>query len=514
MRNPDIHRSWAIRKIPLIVTLCLVLIASLLFIISSSDDEAGPQPIAPADSYWLVKQWEIRVHEVFVKFQLKVSDLHSLSVADLVKRSAKAGRLPAPAVVVLPAGWSLFDSPRGPTIRGLRRSLDSCWPEIRYLVTMYLLALHDEELPAILVDRFAAEQDVDVKIRIMRVLGETAYRPALTILADQVNSPRNRMTQEAKSSLVKFGEHATAAVINSLSNALNASSRAERISFLLKLEDNGKLDVLIPILNSMSEHNAVRSAACAVLAHFRYAEAISHMVAILAENGIRRTDLSLPVKKALQEFGEPGVQAILARIEQAEHAEYRANLIWALMRPHAESAIPVLTKCLQDKNVRVREHAIIALQQVEGVGSAHKLLPFLDDQGTRGVALLALSKLAKRSFGKDTDVCKRWWKAHLEQQTEKGHLRQLVGAIVRRANNNETQHFEALLDTSYKGQSSKLIEMIKESEMLSNYGERFRKLSDSTARLNYHDITKGCYFQIDVAKEDSKWKVTRIWFCR
>ncbi len=369
-----------------------------------------------------IGQWETRLHEVFVKSRLKMSDLHRLSVADLTTQDGEEERifeLPDPVRVVLPLGSNLFDSPPRTTIRALRRSLDSPWPEVRYLSMMYLLALHDEELPAICVRRFADEENIDVRIRMIRAFGETSYQPALHILTSLLNSPRDRQTQEAESALIKFGKHATSAVVDSLSGAPDDYTRAQRLRFVLKLKDNGKLGILIPILKNSAEADDVRSAACGVLAHFKYAETIPYLIAILAENRIRYTNLCLADKDALQKFGEPGVQAIVAGIEQSEDAEHRANLIWGLMRPNARGAIPVLTKCLQDKDVNVQRHAITALQQVEGVGSAAKLLPFLDVKPTSGSALLALEKLAKRSFHNDTAACKKWWaQNHSERRTE------------------------------------------------------------------------------------------------
>jgi hypothetical protein len=93
-------------------------------------------------------------------------------------------------------------------------------------------------------------------------------------------------------------------------------------------------------------------------------------------------------------------------------------------------------------------------------------------------------------------------------------LSQLVTEIVRKANAGDTQYFEALLDEPYKGQSAELIEMIKRSEMELNFRQRFEEKSDTTGRLNYHFLEKGCHFQIDLVLDGGTWTVDRIWFCR
>lgn len=91
---------------------------------------------------------------------------------------------------------------------------------------------------------------------------------------------------------------------------------------------------------------------------------------------------------------------------------------------------------------------------------------------------------------------------------------QVVKEIVRRANANDTQYIEALLDHPYKNQAAYVIEMIKRSDMLSNYKQRLKPLSDTTARLDYHYLEKGCYFQIDLTRQNANWKVSRIWLCK
>lgn len=100
------------------------------------------------------------------------------------------------------------------------------------------------------------------------------------------------------------------------------------------------------------------------------------------------------------------------------------------------------------------------------------------------------------------------------ESANSGSIDQVVREIVDRANSNDTQYFERVLDKPYKGQEEKLIGMIKRSEMLTNYKERLEMRSDVTARLNYHYLEKGCHFQVDLARENGTWIIKRIWFCR
>ncbi|MFH2045723.1 MAG: hypothetical protein ABIK92_11320 [Pseudomonadota bacterium] len=100
------------------------------------------------------------------------------------------------------------------------------------------------------------------------------------------------------------------------------------------------------------------------------------------------------------------------------------------------------------------------------------------------------------------------------KETKSRNLDELVLYIVQKANENDTKYFEKYLDESYKGQSSKLIGMIKKSEMLSNYKKHFSETLQNTANLNYHYLKKGCHFQIDLIKNNDGWKINRIWFCR
>ncbi len=63
-------------------------------------------------------------------------------------------------------------------------------------------------------------------------------------------------------------------------------------------------------------------------------------------------------------------------------------------------------------------------------------------------------------------------------------------------------------------QESNLVAMIRRSGMSTNYVSRCSLNTNGTGRLDYHDLERGCHFQIDLAKTNDTWAVKRIWFCR
>ena len=94
-----------------------------------------------------------------------------------------------------------------------------------------------------------------------------------------------------------------------------------------------------------------------------------------------------------------------------------------------------------------------------------------------------------------------------------GTVDELVAEIVQHAAADDMAFFSAYLDESSKGQAAQLIQQIKASGMADNFKSRL-ETSDTEGRLNYHDLKRGCHFQIDLAKQDGAWSIKRIWFCR
>jgi len=70
------------------------------------------------------------------------------------------------------------------------------------------------------------------------------------------------------------------------------------------------------------------------------------------------------------------------------------------------------------------------------------------------------------------------------------------------------------MDASAKGQAQRMLEQIKASGMATNFTSQLEDLSETKARLNYHELEKGCHFQVDLEKRDGLWIIRRIWFCR
>ena len=367
------------------------------------------------DACTQVDQWERTMHQLFLSREMKMYELDSLNPARLAQEQAPP---PSPHKItdLYHLSLSPFAAPCDAITKQLRTKLNSQWREIRYLTVLYLQVYDDKSVYPLLFARLKEEPDEDVKLRVLRTLTELQYEPAAFYIADEAGKPLGRMSQAAEIALKAFGKVGTAALVSSLPHTVDPDTLRRRIRFMLQLPADDSLSKLIPYLTNASEHDDVRSAACEVLRHFARNEILPALVAILAEKRIRSTNLCLAAKEALQQLRDDGVTAIIRGIENPVSEEHRANLIWALMRPKAEAAIPVLTLCLDDDDPDVRRHAITALQEVEGYPAAVKLLRFLDDKEMQSSALLALEKLAKRSFAQDIDACRAWWLRELKDE--------------------------------------------------------------------------------------------------
>lgn len=89
----------------------------------------------------------------------------------------------------------------------------------------------------------------------------------------------------------------------------------------------------------------------------------------------------------------------------------------------------------------------------------------------------------------------------------------LVAEIVSRAKANDERFFNRYLDESFKGQAARLITMINASGMATNFNAR-TTVNGNHASMDYHDLSKGCHFQVELEKQGSDWTIKRIFFCR
>jgi hypothetical protein len=55
--------------------------------------------------------------------------------------------------------------------------------------------------------------------------------------------------------------------------------------------------------------------------------------------------------------------------------------------------------------------------------------------------------------------------------------------------------------------------MINASGMTNNFNAR-TTVNGAEARMDYHDLSTGCHFQIDLQKQGGDWTIKRICFCR
>ena len=91
---------------------------------------------------------------------------------------------------------------------------------------------------------------------------------------------------------------------------------------------------------------------------------------------------------------------------------------------------------------------------------------------------------------------------------------EVVTNVVQAVNAGDTNRFTKLLDSQASAQVPQLFGMVQRSGIPTNYPSRLQFPSSGQARLNYHDLPRGCHFQIDLQKDVAGWRVTRIWFCR
>jgi hypothetical protein len=99
-----------------------------------------------------------------------------------------------------------------------------------------------------------------------------------------------------------------------------------------------------------------------------------------------------------------------------------------------------------------------------------------------------------------------------------GHVDQNLGGLVtnmvQHAQSGDAVYFDSLLRGPDAGEAPKLMEMIRGSGMLTNYMTRVQTNSTADFRLGYHDLARGCNFQVDLLKDGLNWRLKRIWFCR
>ncbi len=89
-----------------------------------------------------------------------------------------------------------------------------------------------------------------------------------------------------------------------------------------------------------------------------------------------------------------------------------------------------------------------------------------------------------------------------------------VTNLVQHAQAGDTNYFNGLMSTQAPGLANQIMAMIQRSGMLTNYTQRLSSSSPTQAHLDYHYPEKGCYFQVELAKQGADWRVTGIWPCR
>ncbi len=327
-----------------------------------------------------ISRWRAEVVEISREQGIDVADLRSLGrgmvVPELVEGQVLIlreeielfpdGANPQPLVA---PGDALFTTPRLETVRALRDHLRDEDPIVRHLAVLYLAAMKDQASLDDIVETLATDSSVWVRWRAARELGLSRHEPAIEVLADLFDHEDAELRGGVRSALLGFGPRATAAVLARLPEVTDPELRRQRIEFLLEgdkwsMDDGHSIGpALLPVVAAAEEDDVVRSVAAIVLASFGIEEAIEPLVAVLAEERIRHRDLCLPVKESLAILGEPAVAALAARLTASSDPHHRQNILWALMRPGVESAVPAMEAALADEDPTTRQHAISALRQ-------------------------------------------------------------------------------------------------------------------------------------------------------
>ena len=93
-------------------------------------------------------------------------------------------------------------------------------------------------------------------------------------------------------------------------------------------------------------------------------------------------------------------------------------------------------------------------------------------------------------------------------------LAALAAELVAKANAGDSLYFQNLMGGADKEQAAKLMEMIKKSGMETNCRERFTEDPVGIGHLNYHDLERGCHFQMKLSPTEGRWAVDKVSFCR
>ncbi len=90
----------------------------------------------------------------------------------------------------------------------------------------------------------------------------------------------------------------------------------------------------------------------------------------------------------------------------------------------------------------------------------------------------------------------------------------VVTNIVKFAQAGSTAPFMPMFEPHDDLSALKLLGMIQRSGMLTNYASRIESCPEGRARLDYHYLERGCFFQVDLQRDGDRWRVTRIFLCR
>src|SRR6185436_15584064 len=74
--------------------------------------------------------------------------------------------------------------------------------------------------------------------------------------------------------------------------------------------------------------------------------------------------------------------------------------------------------------------------------------------------------------------------------------------------------FSSIMRPNNRGQEDRVIAMILQSGIVTNFSNHLETNGPSTIRLNYHDPGRGLHFQVDLTNAPPGWAIKDIWTCR
>jgi hypothetical protein len=100
------------------------------------------------------------------------------------------------------------------------------------------------------------------------------------------------------------------------------------------------------------------------------------------------------------------------------------------------------------------------------------------------------------------------------QPTRTATVSDAVATLVEAAALNDTDFFRSRMTSpATDAQAQAMIAQVSKAAMSDTYRERRVDVTSNSARLDYHDNERNCFFQVALVRDDSGWRVRGIRPC-